>query len=148
MGGVLLPDSAKEKPIGGEVVSVGPGKREKDGKRKAPQVTLLPCHPMVHHPKRNLILHVKAHVISFLTTNTSKQFLCSYRLSLATMCCTSSGQAIPWRHQAGSSMWWCTSQTSCARSNKCKPLQTAPLCGCSIMDRCSTSNAWYGQKPR
>jgi len=38
VGGVLLPDSAKEKPIGGEVVSVGPGKREKDGKRKTPQV--------------------------------------------------------------------------------------------------------------
>jgi hypothetical protein len=38
VGGVLLPGSAKEKPIGGEVVSVGPGKREKDGTRKTPQV--------------------------------------------------------------------------------------------------------------
>ena len=38
MGGVLLPDSAKEKPIAGEVISVGPGKREEDGSRKPPQV--------------------------------------------------------------------------------------------------------------
>ena len=37
-GGVILPDSAKEKPIAGEVVSVGPGKRDKDGSRKAPKV--------------------------------------------------------------------------------------------------------------
>ncbi|BDA44358.1 probable 10 kDa chaperonin [Coccomyxa sp. Obi] len=35
-GGVLLPDSAKEKPIAGTVVRVGPGKREKDGSRKTP----------------------------------------------------------------------------------------------------------------
>lgn len=41
MGGVLLPDSAKEKPIAGEVVSVGPGKREEDGSRKSPQVNAL-----------------------------------------------------------------------------------------------------------
>ena len=34
MGGVFLPESAKEKPIAGKVVRVGPGKREKDGKRK------------------------------------------------------------------------------------------------------------------
>ena len=39
LGGVLLPDSAKEKPIAGEVVSIGPGKREKDGSRKAPLVS-------------------------------------------------------------------------------------------------------------
>lgn len=35
-GGVLLPDSAREKPIAGSVVRVGPGKREKDGSRKSP----------------------------------------------------------------------------------------------------------------
>ncbi|CAL8470320.1 g9862 [Coccomyxa elongata] len=35
-GGVLLPDSAKEKPIAGTVVRVGPGKREKGGSRKQP----------------------------------------------------------------------------------------------------------------
>ena len=40
MGGVLLPDSAKEKPIAGEVVAVGPGKREEDGSRKTPQVVI------------------------------------------------------------------------------------------------------------
>lgn len=38
MGGVILPDTAREKPIAGEVVSVGPGKREEDGSRKPPQV--------------------------------------------------------------------------------------------------------------
>ena len=43
MGGVLLPDSAKEKPIAGEVVSVGPGQVDEDGKRKAPQVDTFPC---------------------------------------------------------------------------------------------------------
>ncbi len=34
----MLPESAKEKPIAGTVVRVGPGKREKDGTRKAPRV--------------------------------------------------------------------------------------------------------------
>jgi chaperonin GroES len=31
-GGILLPDSAQEKPKEGSVVSVGPGKRDTDGK--------------------------------------------------------------------------------------------------------------------
>lgn len=31
-GGILLPDSAQEKPKEGEVVAVGPGKMEEDGK--------------------------------------------------------------------------------------------------------------------
>ena len=31
--GIVLPDSAKEKPIEGEVVAVGPGKLTEDGKR-------------------------------------------------------------------------------------------------------------------
>ena len=38
VGGIMLPDSAKEKPIAGRVVRVGPGKREKDGSRKEPKV--------------------------------------------------------------------------------------------------------------
>lgn len=33
-GGILLPDSAKEKPQVGEVVQVGPGKRGDDGSRQ------------------------------------------------------------------------------------------------------------------
>jgi chaperonin GroES len=37
-GGVLLPDSAKEKPIAGTVVATGPGRREEDGTRKEPRV--------------------------------------------------------------------------------------------------------------
>jgi chaperonin GroES len=32
-GGILIPDSAKEKPIRGKVVAVGPGKRDENGKR-------------------------------------------------------------------------------------------------------------------
>ncbi len=31
-GGIILPDTAKEKPVIGEVVAVGPGKRSDDGK--------------------------------------------------------------------------------------------------------------------
>lgn len=30
-GGILLPDSAQEKPREGEVIAVGPGKRNEDG---------------------------------------------------------------------------------------------------------------------
>ena len=32
-GGIIIPDNAKEKPQEGEVVSVGPGARDDDGKR-------------------------------------------------------------------------------------------------------------------
>jgi chaperonin GroES len=32
-GGILLPDTAKEKPQIGEIVAVGPGKRNDDGSR-------------------------------------------------------------------------------------------------------------------
>ncbi len=37
LGGVILPDSAKERPLSGTVVRTGPGKYDKDaeGKRKA-----------------------------------------------------------------------------------------------------------------
>lgn len=31
-GGIIIPDTAKEKPIEGEVVAVGPGTRGEDGK--------------------------------------------------------------------------------------------------------------------
>jgi chaperonin GroES len=37
-GGILLPDSAKQKPQRGKVLAVGPGKMLKDGTRKALQV--------------------------------------------------------------------------------------------------------------
>jgi chaperonin GroES len=37
-GGIVLPDSAKEKPKEGRVVEVGPGKVLDDGKRGVPQV--------------------------------------------------------------------------------------------------------------
>ena len=32
-GGIIIPDTAKEKPQEGEVVAVGPGVRDDDGKR-------------------------------------------------------------------------------------------------------------------
>jgi chaperonin GroES len=32
-GGIIIPDTAKEKPMEGEVISVGPGKMMDDGKR-------------------------------------------------------------------------------------------------------------------
>ena len=32
-GGIIIPDTAKEKPMEGEVISVGPGKKMEDGKR-------------------------------------------------------------------------------------------------------------------
>lgn len=37
-GGILLPDNAKEKPQVGEVVQVGPGKRNDDGSRQELEV--------------------------------------------------------------------------------------------------------------
>ena len=37
-GWIILPDTAKEKPVVGEVVAVGPGKVTDDGKKVAPEV--------------------------------------------------------------------------------------------------------------
>jgi len=37
-GGIVLPDTAKEKPQEGEVVAVGPGRLTEDGKRIAMEV--------------------------------------------------------------------------------------------------------------
>lgn len=37
-GGIVLPDTAKEKPQEGEVVAVGPGKLLENGTRVAPEV--------------------------------------------------------------------------------------------------------------
>ena len=36
--GLVIPDTAKEKPQVGEVVQVGPGKRNDDGSRQSPEV--------------------------------------------------------------------------------------------------------------
>ena len=35
VNGIIIPDSAKEKPQEGEVISVGPGARDEDGKHVA-----------------------------------------------------------------------------------------------------------------
>lgn len=32
-GGIIIPDTAKEKPQEAEVIAIGPGKRDEDGKR-------------------------------------------------------------------------------------------------------------------
>jgi chaperonin GroES len=37
-GGMIIPDSAKEKPQEGKVISVGPGKLDDDGKRMPMEV--------------------------------------------------------------------------------------------------------------
>lgn len=37
-GGIIIPDSAKEKPMKGEIIAVGPGKMGEDGKRCKPAV--------------------------------------------------------------------------------------------------------------
>ncbi len=37
-GGIILPDTAKEKPVIGEIVAVGTGKVTDDGKKVAPEV--------------------------------------------------------------------------------------------------------------
>jgi chaperonin GroES len=34
-GGIIIPDTAQEKPMQGEVISVGPGARDEDGDRVA-----------------------------------------------------------------------------------------------------------------
>ena len=37
-GGIVLPDTAKEKPQEGEIIAVGPGRLTEDGKRRAVEV--------------------------------------------------------------------------------------------------------------
>jgi len=37
-GGIIIPDTAKEKPQQGEVLAVGPGARDKDGRRIEPEL--------------------------------------------------------------------------------------------------------------
>ncbi len=37
-GGIIIPDTAKEKPMQGQVVAVGPGARDDDGDRIEPDV--------------------------------------------------------------------------------------------------------------
>jgi chaperonin GroES len=37
-GGLIVPDTAKEKPVIGEVIAIGPGKVTDDGKKIAPEV--------------------------------------------------------------------------------------------------------------
>ena len=39
-GGIIIPDTAKEKPARGEVLAVGPGARDESGKINAPDVKI------------------------------------------------------------------------------------------------------------
>ncbi len=38
--GIVIPDTAKEKPNQGEIIAVGPGKRDEDGKVIIPEVAI------------------------------------------------------------------------------------------------------------
>jgi len=40
VGGIIIPDTAKEKPQEGNVLAVGPGKLQDDGTRRAPGVAV------------------------------------------------------------------------------------------------------------
>ena len=40
VGGIIIPDTAKEKPQEGEVIAVGPGKMLESGERQAPSVAV------------------------------------------------------------------------------------------------------------
>ena len=37
-GGIIVPDTAKEKPVWGEIIAIGPGKVSDEGKLIAPEV--------------------------------------------------------------------------------------------------------------
>jgi len=37
-GGIIIPDTAKEKPQEGKIIAVGPGKLDKEGKRIPPDI--------------------------------------------------------------------------------------------------------------
>jgi chaperonin GroES len=37
-GGIIIPDTAKEKPMEGEIIEVGPGRTTDDGKKMPPEV--------------------------------------------------------------------------------------------------------------
>ena len=37
-GGIIIPDTAKEKPMEGEIVAVGPGARNETGRRSSPSM--------------------------------------------------------------------------------------------------------------
>ncbi len=37
-GGIIVPDTAKEKPVQGKVVAIGPGTRDEDGALQPPDV--------------------------------------------------------------------------------------------------------------
>ena len=37
-GGIIIPDTAKEKPMQGEIIEIGPGRMTDDGKKIPPEV--------------------------------------------------------------------------------------------------------------
>jgi chaperonin GroES len=48
-GGIVLPDSAKEKPQRGHVVALGPGKLLENGQRASLSVRLCSSHSQAEH---------------------------------------------------------------------------------------------------
>lgn len=47
--GIIIPDTAKEKPAEGEIVAVGPGDRDESGKLNPPDVKVGDFRQMVRH---------------------------------------------------------------------------------------------------
>src|SRR2546426_3682892 len=60
-GGLYIPDTAKEKPIQGEVIAVGPGRREKDARSEEHTSELqspcnLVCRLLLEKKKKKIIV--------------------------------------------------------------------------------------------
>ena len=58
-GGIIIPDTAKEKPMEGEVIAVGPGARGEDGKLHSVKVAQAPLISpgRMGHAQVSLSLH-------------------------------------------------------------------------------------------
>lgn len=70
--GILLPDSAQEKPIEGEVVAVGPGKVGEDGKRTPLEVKVGDIVVFAKFVGTN----VKQDGVDYLIVNGERDILC------------------------------------------------------------------------
>ena len=62
-GGIIIPDSAKEKPMEGKVIAVGSGRVEKDGKRSPLEVKVGDRILFGKYAGQEIKINVKEHVI-------------------------------------------------------------------------------------
>jgi chaperonin GroES len=62
-GGILLPETAKEKPMRGKVLAVGPGERKEDGSRFAMDVSIGDTLLYAKHAGTNIKLENKKYLI-------------------------------------------------------------------------------------